>query len=404
MEYLHTTNKKTKKLDFMKTTIAFILMLFTLNLHAQENKITHPLNEEMNNIIHAQIMNDLEYNIPVFISSQGLTIFTNININNNKIYFQEDRGNPEHIKKRNELIAEDLGQYIHFHLIKEGEKERPIAIRAYSKEQMLLNISYKSLKEVNTVYLELPDGQFSKELKYNANKLVSCITKKGEWHYFQEFKYLGDSIIQKLSFDTNSEKYQHLTQHYTNGNLQKSILFKNTKTRKPGKIKHSEFYEYLSDGKIYKRYTKKINGKIIDSTRYFYNNGLLSSTTYYKGQTRRSIFFEYDQQKRVVRKEIHKEDTKVKITYEYNLNNQLAGYCFSDNSLLPSLKYTFEYTKSGKLSGFKLFKNNTHTNTFDPINQYSFSYSNTGMIETIRGMNNKGLIQKEISYEIQDKH
>lgn len=385
----------------MRKIPGIILVFAMLQVQGQKND-QHPLDSLVKDIIHTQLVNDLEYEVPFMFFTPGFFLAGSYTSVNNKIYFENQETTNRYFKDPRQIIADDLQQFIKFDVLTEDDLNHDLNIKSFSDHNLLFTLRYEQNKDIDNIVFNLPGGNYTREQKFNNGTLLSSKISKRNKQYLSKLEYENKDKINIIKYDVSKSKYTYVTKQYQDGKLFSVTHFKPNKERKPGKIKKIEKYHYKSDGKLHKRVTLNRKKEPTDSTMLIYKNGKLASVGYYDHNSYNSISYFYNEDKLPIKKEIRSDNENTTLKYNYKNDGLLESYEISKQKRpARSSLYTFDYNTDGRLIGLKIYEGSSRHNLLSPDNQYTLSYNKDGLLELIRDIGKNGVIRKTISYEVE---
>lgn len=383
----------------MKYILITLLLIISLQSFSQEQYNNH-LNSTLNDILLTQITNDLESHLPVIWVTTFGYVYANMTFYNDKMYFSDKEGYSDLSASIKDILINAISENIKFSLIRSDQIDSSLLIKSFSDERLLINLSYKNTPGRKVVTLESPTDKFSKVFTYQDGNLRSIITRKYNSYSMNSITYMGDSLKKNIFFSTKDRKYQIRTEKYSNGKILSIDYFKKSQEKDKLKIKKRETFYYDGEGILKKCYTSNRKGSIIDSTLFFYIKDL-KQVVHYGIDGTKQVSYHFTNNG-LSEKVIQTKDQKITLKYEYDQSGRLTELKMLDTDEYIDKKYEFKYNKEGELINFNIYNIDNESSKSTLESQYVFTFNDLGMVQTIRGMNRKGEIEKIITYDIQN--
>ena len=377
--------------------IFYIIFVLGFSLISHEQEISNPFNEKMNEVVQTQVLNNLKINVPILFVGTNLFFYYNYEITNSKIYFTDNVDNK--LKNTFKFIVEDeFSNSFHFNFFPNTYLDTTLILKAYNDDRILFNLTYSNTKNKQKVKIELLNKSFMNETIYENHLLKSSLLKRNEVYFYDSFEY-GESLIRNLKYDTESRKYELIEEKYQDKRIKSKTFYKRSKDKNSKRINKMEKYFYDLDGKIKRIERLNKRQKMTSSTEYYYNDTLLSTIINKKDNVQKTIYFYYDKQSRLIKKDILTEGNKFVIKYAYTKKGQIKDVDIQSNS--KSKRFEFFYNTKDRLLSLSIYKKQFTNEIYKLTKQYNFTYSTSkGNLLFLREMTQEGVIKKEVNYLI----
>lgn len=380
-----------------KLTAIIFTCLSVLICKSQEN--TNYLNENIKDIVFVQILNNLEVNYPIVITTPVFFAMTSFQKTNNEVLFDESIPAFDKINENLGLNRQKFFSLLNIEFIPMFKTDKTIQIQAKMKNKLLYTSKLIKSAYDESYTIALPDESFSKEIIYQNGQFKSMTLVKPDGRYWKINEKKADSLYCQTSFNTKSGDYSFTDEFFLNHNLIRKILYKTTPDRKSREIKKTWNYNYDSNGKIVSILSRDNRGVKTDSISYFYTGSKLNSIVAYNNDSQCTIF--YQSETGLMSDYVYTGfENTLNIHYEYNQHGQIGSVLIKSIKKPFEESYVFQYNSSLNLVSIKKYATNSISNDLIYRNQYLFSYNSDNILASLTVTDKKGNIQKEISYEI----
>ncbi len=377
------------------TSIIVVLYLFSYG-----QKVENPLNHHFNRLIQVQTMNKLKINIPILLFTSNFFIYYNLELNNNKIYFEENNSLNKYNNNQFDLIVEnEFNNAFDFSFISHSYLDTVVKIEAYSKDRLLFNLKYYNHEETQSLITKIPNFDFSQEYIYKNNKLTSTTTKRNEIYYYNTISE-HNSIIQNYEYNTRDKQYQLTEERFVDGKLSSKTYYKKNRKKDARKLDKTEKLTYNEQGLLSREDLINKKGKIESSTNYYYTDNKITAIAKSKKGQQETIYFHYNEKSLLEEKDILIKNEKFKVKYSYTEEGAYKNILISKENQSESKSFDFFYNKDGRLITVYINGSNYKSGNPELLHQYRFFYSPEGNLEALKEINSQGKVTKEVFYKI----
>ncbi|MDD4971549.1 MAG: hypothetical protein PHT07_19140 [Paludibacter sp.] len=381
----------------MKKVILFSFFLIGLTCYSQtKNKIT--ANNYLNKTIWSQIFNDFEIKVTIPIVTPWVIGIGNFNYIDNDV-FTKNNLKEDNLFTEKDILFKEILSTLDANFLNYVPTDSTMIMRALYKDRLLYTLELQQSDSIFTIDYKLPDNTSGETIIFDKRgNLKSQIIYNPDNKVEIQNKGISDSLF--ICTTNNDLKNYTLIEEnlYSNGILNSKKVFRESKETKKRKFISENQFKYGNNSNISKIYNLDKKGMIIDSIVYFYRNDTLIAIQQENApKAPNVILYRYNDGKES-QKNINKEDFSIQFDKSFN-ENKISQFEYTDLKINDAKHYDFDYNKFGFLNSV-LFKSSSNINNelkFDQ--QCLLTYNTNQNIQTIKVINNKGVIKKEINYE-----
>jgi hypothetical protein len=344
------------------------------------------------------MLNDFTTVIPVFFIVPGWYFFGSFEVSQMPVFVDEDYYAELDLKNRKSALHKELFEVFDVNFIPEITEDKHMEVRLIDDERLLYRL--RVYRNDDTLFLLQASGKnFDEKLfKIVGGELMEVIKKDKYGVSVQHLEKYGDTLIINRDFDAKKNIYYFSELRYSNQNqLQSKSTFKQ-KANGKSKLISKQVYHYINNTLAsIKNFNK--NGTLIDSTVFTYNlDNLISSIN--KMEQNKNIFsinFKYNDDGALTKKGFLSN----KIIYDIEYNRERDNIVGLKMNFLRNdqNEFLFDINLQNQLSRIQHLK--SYYRALSPIekDEILFNYNANGNIKSIRVIDKKGKISKEINFE-----
>jgi hypothetical protein len=383
----------------MRIKFVYLLLILAFsNLAKAQNSDKQVANELVRNMLLYQMLNDFTTVIPVFFIVPGWYFFGSFEVSQMPVFVDEDYYAELDLKNRKSALHKELFEVFDVNFIPEITEDKHMEVRLIDDERLLYRL--RVYRNDDTLFLLQASGKnFDEKLfKIVGGELMEVIKKDKYGVSVQHLEKYGDTLIINRDFDAKKNIYYFSELRYSNQNqLQSKSTFKQ-KANGKSKLISKQVYHYINNTLAsIKNFNK--NGTLIDSTVFTYNlDNLISSIN--KMEQNKNIFsinFKYNDDGALIKKGFLSN----KIIYDIEYNRERDNIVGLKMNFLRNdqNEFLFDINLQNQLSRIQHLK--SYYRALSPIekDEILFNYNANGNIKSIRVIDKKGKISKEINFE-----
>lgn len=383
----------------MKTKLILIAYLLSSSLTILAQKSNHEIaNSIAKNILVYQVLNDFSTTVPVFFMIPGWFVFGSYEISHIPIFVDEAYYNNIDINSKKNAIHKELFDALQVDFFPEIPIDKQMEVRVLAEGRLLYRLRF--IKQGDSLELTQISGDNRDEksfLIYEGNVLgIDHLNKHGL--DMQRTKIYGDTLRIQTQHQAKNNRKKKTEIHFHEN---RPALINHFKTKSNGtyKLVMSETYNYLG-GRLASIETSDRKGNQKDSTFFVHDSEgkLILFRKHKNGEVYLSIENTYLDNGLVDQKYVSADQFNYYVKYNYK-NNKNSGYTIKNLYLHQHNKFAFEVNLDNQISRIE---NNTMIirtpNDFDS-ESVLFSYNPNGNIESIRVLDKKGQISKQIQFD-----
>jgi len=354
-----------------------------------------------NEIVYAQVFNDLEIDIPIFVFAPNMVIMTTINKPLTNMYFSDGSTEINPFDKPDKLFENEIINSLNCSFTSSFIEDSNFIVNAFIKKKQLFYIHNSVSENAQQLTISSPNGEVSKQVDYKNGRLEKVLIKNQSDLDIIGYSYIGDSIILKKSFNTSKLKYDFFEERFKNELIQSKIFYKKSNNPEARIVKKLINFYYDENNRLLKETTANNQDKVIDSTSYFYKNSLLIGVIKYVKDAQNSILYQYNAKDLPEKKSIFTKGKQVDLNLVYDDNNRVESIEIKSQGSSYWRKCFFYFNQDSKLIAMKTYRINQEDEQLYFRSQYLFSYMNDGMLQSLKAVDEKGNITKEVVYELE---
>jgi len=382
----------------MKKLTIILLTCFSFIICKSQESVNN-LNANIKDIVFVQILNNLEVNYPIIVATPAFFAMTTVQHTNLEMLFDEDKPDLSKIIGNSGLNRQEFFNTLNLEFFPKLNSDTTVQIQAKMKNKLLYTVKFRQKRNTETYIIAVPDESFSKEITYQNGLFKSLTVVKPDERYWVISENKSDSLVSRTAFNSKSGKYSFVDDFYENNILTKKVLYKSTANRKSREIKQIWNYSYDSNGSIISIACHDSKGTKTDSINYFYSGSKLNSIITHTKDSQSTLF--YHPETGLISDYLYNGfENTINSHYEYNQQGLIKNVLFKNTGKPSEENYVFEYNSTSNLVSIRKSVTNSISNDLILKNQYIFSYNQNHILTSIMVTDQKGIIQKEISYEI----
>ncbi len=387
----------------MKNKLILIYLLLTVSFGVSAQNSNHKVaNSITRNMLVYQTLNDFTTTVPVFFMVPGWFVFGSIEVSHVPVFVNEAYYNNVDVNNRKNAMHKELFDAIHVDFFPDIPSDKQMEVRVLENSRLLYRLRF--VNQGDTLELVQVSGINSDEKRFliYQGDLIGVYQKDKHGLSIQQTQIFGDSLRVQTSFDAKKSRSSKSEIRYQGSSLHaepKSISYFKSNNKGAFRLVSTETYRYL-EGRLATVETTNRRGNQTEITffRHSIDGKLILLRKQKAGKLLLSIENHYDDHGLLEKKNVTTSRRNFDIYYHYKgqkiervtIKNLYRGY---------SNEFVFDINLENKLS--RIEHNKTYDGSQRGIDSESilFGYHQNGNIETIRLLDHKGRISKDIQFE-----
>ncbi len=378
--------------------IYLLLILIISQIAKAQNTDKQVANELVRNMLVYQILNDFTTSVPVFFVVPGWYFFSSFQVTQIPVFVDEDYYAELDFKNRKNALHKELFEVLDVNFIPEISDNKHIEVRLIDSDNLLYRLRF--YRNDDTLFLLQAAGKNLDEklFKIVDNDLLEVIKTDKKGISYQKMERYGDTLRINREYDAKKGVFHISEMRFSNENLLQLKSFYKQKANGKSKFISKHIYEYTNN--ILTSILDVNNTDIvISSTIFTYNLDNLLSSIIKKLPSKNlfSINMKYDDDKLLTNKTFHSDRIIYNLDY-IRKSKDIVG--LKMNFLEKDQhEFVFDINLQKQLSRIQHLKS---PNVYYPLTdkeEILFYYNANGNIRSIRVIDNKGRINKEIRFE-----
>ncbi|MGE4589912.1 MAG: hypothetical protein AB7E34_10110, partial [Acidaminococcaceae bacterium] len=355
-------------------------------------------NELVRNMLVYQMLNDFTTTVPVFFFVPGWYFFGSFQVTQIPVFVDEDYYAELDFKNRKNALHKELFEVLEVNFIPEIPDDKHMEVRLIDSDNLLYRMRF--YRNDDTLFLLQAAGKTLDEklFKIVDNDLLEVIKTDKKGVSYQKMERYGDTLRINREYDAKKGVFHISEMRFSNENLLQSKSFYKQKANGKSKLISKHLYQYTNNI-LTTIINVKRSGTVIDSTTFTYNlDNLLSSIN--KRRPIKNLFsinLKYNDDDLLTKKTFHSKRIIYDIDY-IRKDDDIIG--LKMNFLEKDQhEFVFDINLQKQLSRIQHLKSPNVYYPLDDKEEILFYYNANGNIRSIRVIDNKGRINKEISFE-----
>ncbi|MDD4969369.1 MAG: hypothetical protein PHT07_08065 [Paludibacter sp.] len=382
----------------MKKNILIFLVLLSLSCFGQTKSKTSA-NNYLNYTIWSQVFNNFDINVPVWIVTPWIVAYGNINHIDNDVFFKNNLKEDKLFSDKN-IILKEFSATLNNNFFKYIPVDSTMIVRSLYKNRLLYTLLLKQTDSLITIDYRLPDTKTGENIVFDKDDNLVSNTRFDQDNTTEIKNIKQKESLYYCTIDNSTKSYITAEEsQYAHGLLLSKMIFRDNKETYKRKFVSGKKYLYTDDGKLMTILNIDKKGRTIDSINYYYvDNALFSIIQGNVNNENDMIFYQYNNGQ-LTGKDIKGLNKSLHINRKYDLN-KMSLISFIDNNQDAVDQFELGYNTLGQLNSV-LCKSAKKSDNIDDnfTNQYVFNYNEMSNVKSIKMIDKKGIIQKEISFE-----
>lgn len=383
----------------MRNKFVYLLLILVIShITKAQTSDKQVANELVRNMLVYQMLNDFTTTVPVFFFVPGWYFFGSFQVTQIPVFVDEDYYAELDFKNRKNALHKELFEVLEVNFIPEIPDDKHMEVRLIDSDNLLYRMRF--YRNDDTLFLLQAAGKTLDEklFKIVDNDLLEVIKTDKKGISYQKMERYGDTLRINREYDAKKGVFHISEMRFSNENLLQSKSFYKQKANGKSKLISKHLYQYTNNI-LTTIINVKRSGTVIDSTTFTYNlDNLLSSII--KRRPIKNLFsinLKYNDDDLLTKKTFHSKRIIYDIDY-IRKDDDIIG--LKMNFLEKDQhEFVFDINLQKQLSRIQHLKSPNVYYPLDDKEEILFYYNANGNIRSIRVIDNKGRINKEISFE-----
>lgn len=356
------------------------------------------IDQKFRDIIIRQLFNNLKVETTSGLPVSYTDPFLSSEYFNKSVLYNESYIESNDFTNVSEYSKVEFKNFLNFAFISPFLVDSNVSVRARYKNKILYELDYDHGSQI--VNLSFPKNEIKESTYYENNRLKKMIIQEKDKLDILNYKELGDNKALNIYYNSHTELYYRIEYIKHNAFFAEDIFYYESSKRTSQLIEKTVHYSFDTKGRLFHKNVIDADRDITDSIKYFYEEDKIHRIIRYHLGSQRLIFYKYNDEGLLVNKDISKGETPVNIEYVYDSEKRIAQYKINKQSNYVQHKYIFKYNDIGNLQSINYLKVDINTKDIIDKIEYEFGYSKNQKIETLKKIDAKGRIKKEVHFEI----
>ncbi len=383
----------------MKTKLIVIICLISSSLTLfSQNKNHVVANSITRNLVIYQVLNKFSTTVPVFFMIPGWSVFGNIEINHIPVFVDEAYYNNVDINSKTNAVHKELFDAIKSDFFPKIPVDKQMEVRVLDRGRLLYRLRFFNRGDSLELNQVSGNNQSEKLFFIHDGELLGINQSGKDWFSKQRTTSLGDTLRIQTKYNSKKRQEEKTEIRYFDGNPTSIHTF-TSKNSKSFKLKSVESYHYL-EGRLASIEKSNSEGKQKDTTFFMhtYDGKLTMLRKHKEDKLLISLEYRYNEDGLIE----HKYVTTDKISYDvkyHNKNQNVSGLKINNLNQNSYSEFMFDLAISNQLSRIQYDKVLYSHPVMLDSESILFIYNQDENIESIRVLNQKGIITKQIQFE-----
>ena len=379
----------------MKYLLIVFVFLCTVRAGAQV-KNPDNLTHLVNNTLMYQVLNDFDRTIPLVLYTPGFFLIGSLHHNSNPFFSESDNGENMAGKSRADTYQKEIQDVINTSFISYIPVDSTMSVRVVHDRKLLFELSFQ--RRNDSVFFIQTDAEKKKNKAVTVvdGKTIAVSYADQEQGITYRSQLYGDSIRISEYYDNLAQPTSKTEMRYSRG--LPDVVSYYTRRSDSYDLKSADHYYYSIQGRPVLMQGIDPKGRINDSTVYYYDGDKLILTQKYNGAAvKQSYTYVYNRAGILSGKTVNLSGRIYSVDYSY-ANGSIASIEMDEKAKKIIRRFVFKNNIQRKLAGIEMSTINKESLIEDPKNRWVFDYNSKGNINSVKMMDDKGVITKEITF------
>lgn len=380
----------------MKNLIFFVFLLFTITTRAQV-KVQDPLSGMVNSTLMHQVMNDFDRSITMAFFAPGFYFIGSIESHSNALFNESDFYENEELVKSSSYFQNEVFDALSSGLISYIPNDSTMHVRVIDGKKLLFELKF--VRNSDTISFTQTDAEKgkSKSVSYAGAKVLAVSYNDTGKEISFISRLIGDSLRVSEMNDKSPGKSFRTEIRYKNGFLSETSWY--SKVSGVYELKSTDHYFLNEIKKPGLMQTLNRKGMVTDSTNYYYNGDKLVHYQSFSGANEKlSVTYIYNRAGKLAEKTVKSPARNYSVDYSYAGGN-IADIEIDDKIKAFVRHYVFKMDVNKRLANVEYNTIARESLVENLKTRWIFSYNTAGNISSVKVIDHKGSIIKEVLLE-----
>jgi len=380
-----------------KVSIFIMLILICRITYSQPGNV-EAVNNTLKNTITYQMLNDFQTTVPLFFIVPGFMFAGSVDITHIPVFIENEFFNNIELLKKQNFVQKEIFDVIDVSFMPYIPYDSALLVKVIESNRLLYTLRFEQNGDTLVYKQTSADGRKEKTLYFINGYVENSTFVDGNVMSWVRTGRSGDSLIIETEFDASKMEFFKSIIHLIDGRPSLIEYYKRTLPKPEFRLQASEAYQYEED-KLSGINTFNRRGKLNGSTTLLYiNNKLYHYHKSKRGVSSISVNYLYNDLWSLKRKEVN--TIRTNYTVEYNYRNETVNQLIirqADKHYHQRLDFESDINNQLTIiSSGRVLNDEINPTAFS---RYVFGYLNNGNIESLKVINPKGIIVKDINFE-----
>lgn len=375
-------------------TIGALLVLLSATAQV---KNPEPLTRMVNSTLMHQVLNDFDRSIPIVLFAPGFFFIGNTHYNTNPLFNESDYYENEELVRTSNYYQKEIFDVLNSGFISYIPVDSMMQIQVFDENVLLFELKF--IRKSDTVLFMQSDAERnkSKTVSFADSKIISVSYYDAQEQINYNSRLMGDTLRTSEMFFENAGNNTRSLMHFRNGFLSDVSYFR--KVSGNYELSNTDQYYQNEKNKPALKQTLNRKGKITDSTHYYYDGDKLVHYQSFSGKNEKlSISYMYNRTGKLSVKTVKSQIRNYINDYSY-ANGSIADLEIDDKVKTFKRHYAFKSDINKRLYSIEYNTISKESLIENLKTRWVFGYNEKGNINSIKVMDEKGVINKEIKME-----
>jgi hypothetical protein len=374
--------------------IGTFLMICSANAQV---KNPEPLNRMVNSTLMHQVLNDFDRSIPIVLFAPGFFFIGNTHYNSNPLFSESDYYENEELVRTSNYYQKEIFEVLNSGFISYIPADSIMQVQVIEGNVLLFELKF--IRKGDTVVFMQSDAERnkSKMVSFADNKIISVSFYDAQEQINYNSQLIGDTLRISEMIDENTDNITKSLMRFQNGFLSEVSHYR--KVSGNFELKSTDQYYQNENNKPALKQTLNRKGKITDSTHYYYDGDKLIHYQSFSGKNEKlSISYMYNRSGKLSGKTVQSQIRNYSNDYAY-ANGLIADLEIDDKVKTFKRHYAFKSDINKRLASIEYNTISKESLVENLKTRWAFGYNAKGNINSIKVMDDKGVINKEVKLE-----
>jgi hypothetical protein len=379
-----------------KNLFILIAFLFAFTASAQV-KIQDPLSAMINSTLMHQVMNDFDRSIPLAFFAPGFYFIGSNDSRTNPLFNESDFYETEELVKSSTYYQKEVFDGLNSCLISYIPVDSTMQVRVIDGKKLLFELKFVRNSETTSFTQTDAERGKSKSVSYSGARVLAVSYNDTGKEISFISRLVGDTLRVSEMTDKNAAKNFRTEMRYKDGILAETSWY--SKVSGVYELNSTDHYypNEINKPGLMRTFNRK--GVITDSTRYFYDGDKLVHYQSFSGvKEKLSVTYTYNRSGNLAGKKVKSPGRNYSVEHSYSGGN-IADIDIDDKLKAFTRHYAFKMDINKRLANIEYNTISRESLVETLKTRWIFSYNTAGNISSVKVIDSKGTISKEILFQ-----